>query len=312
VREAPCHFTRPFLDRQGNLYPCCFVNAQPEFIIGNVRDDDLVEKLYAFDTKCQCGFHKFRKWKEGDKLGPLNIQTSLMCHGKCAVCYVSAPLKKETVELDYDKALEFLRKLKPTVLFMEGGEVPLQKRALQFVANIKKEINPQVLHLLTNGCYKPEMATRLADLFNRFTVSYMGFSKNVYYHETMLDVDVTNAFTREIHRRVGDIGFRYICTPLSMIEAGDFLNFAVELTKSHVIYADCDINQYVKNPEATPMYWPQVIQRAQMRFKEALLLNRDKLKENNFVVKFEPRTAALLGITEEFVKRLKVPNIQFY
>ncbi|WP_285905920.1 hypothetical protein [Pseudodesulfovibrio pelocollis] len=311
MKEAPCHFVRPFLDRFGDLYPCCFVNMKPEFKIGSVDDEDLLDKMYSYDKACQCGFLKFRKWQKGDKLNLLNIQTSLSCHGKCAVCYVSAPLKKENIELDYEKAYNFLEKLNPNVLYYEGGEVPIQKKALEFVAQVKKGIAPQKLHLLTNGCYNTNTAKTLSDMFTDFTVSYMGISKNTYYHETMLDVDVTKNFSVEVHRRTGKIGFRYICTPLTMIEAGDFLDFAAGFKDSHVIYADCDINSYAKEPRAIP-YWSQVIRRCQLRFKESLLTNREKLLQFNFKVKFEPRTAGLLGVSKELVDKFKIPNVDFY
>ncbi len=45
TKELPCHYIRPFIDRHGNLFPCCFKNADPGFIIGNVCEEDLLEKL---------------------------------------------------------------------------------------------------------------------------------------------------------------------------------------------------------------------------------------------------------------------------
>ena len=96
-----------------------------------------------------------------------------------------------------------------------------------------------------------------------------------------------------------------------MIEAGDFLNFVVGLKGSHAIYADCDINLYAKEPSDTP-YWSQIIRRCQMRFKEALLSNRGNLLKSNFTIKFEPRTAGLLGVSKEFVDKFEIPNVVFY
>lgn len=244
-------------------------------------------------------------------MGIFNIQTSLACHGGCAVCYVAAPLKKENVELDYDKAYDFFEKIRPSTILFEGGEVPIQKNAMLFVERVKNFLGPKSLHLLTNGCYSVQRARDLAGMFDDFTVSYMGFSKNVYYHETGLDVDKTKTFCKEVHSAKGKIAFRYICTPITMIEAYDFVQFASSFSDSYAIFADCDINLYAKEPEDIP-YWSLVIKRCRVMFKEQLLLSRDVMKDNNFTVKLEPRTADLLGINKQFVDKFKLDHVVFY
>lgn len=310
VNVIPCHYMRPFLDRHGDLYPCCFKNMEREYIIGNVSDENLIEKLENYSIDCQCGFHKFRAKNETDKHEKIHIQTSLQCHGKCAVCYVAAPLKHENIELHYDQAYAFLEKLAPRCIYIEGGEVPIQKNALAFVRKIKDNFSLDLLHLLTNGCYPAGMATQLADVFTAITISYMGFSKNLYYHETMLDVNTTNAFARIVHEKHGRSFFRYICTPLSIIETSLFLQYATRFQHSYITYADCDLDLYTKaSPES--LYWPQIIKRCRVQFREMLLRLKDRMIENQATCNLEPRTASLLDIDKQFTERFDLKNVRF-
>jgi hypothetical protein len=310
-KEFFCPYIRAFIDRNGNLFPCCFKNADPRFIIGNISEQNLLEKMENFFVICQCEFMKFRKRTASDTLNSIHIQTSLKCHGGCAVCYVGAPQKKESIEVDYDNLFRFFQRLRPKAIYFEGGEVPIQPRALDFVAKIREELQPQYIHLLTNGCYEERMAERLVQLFNRMTISFMGVTKNVYFMETKMDVIKTKSFAEAVHASGCTLGFRYICTPLTTPEAHIFLEYFSKFSNSHVIYADCDLSLYIKSPEHPP-YWHQVIIRAQQKFRQVLLENRDAIVANSLIVRFEPRTASLLNITQKLVDTFHLRNVLFY
>lgn len=306
-----CHYIRPFLDRNGNCFPCCFKNSEDDFIIGNISDIDIAEKFEKFDIKCECGFGKFRKKQNNEHFTRIHIQTSLQCHGKCAVCYVGAPTRKETVEVDYDAAFNFLSQTKIKQIFLEGGEVPIQNNAMAFAQKIREEINPELLHLLTNGCYNEKTTEKIISIFSNVTISYMGFDKSTYKAETGLDIEITKKFSRIINDRGIATGLRYIITPLSLKECGEFLKFAINFKKPHITIADCDITNYI-NINSGFNYWNQIVRRSVIDFRESLLTSRNIIEENDCTVIIEPRTAALLQIDQKLLDRFGLKRVKLF
>lgn len=306
-----CHYIRPFIDRKGNCYPCCFKNCEDSFIIGNISDPDLIEKFENFDINCECGFGKFRKKIENEHISRIHIQTSLLCHGKCAVCYVGAPTRKETIEIDYEAAFNFLSKTNMKQIFLEGGEVPIQKNAMIFAQKIREEINPELLHLLTNGCYNEKTAEKISSIFSNVTISYMAFDKSTYKAETGLDIETTKKFSQIINDCGLATGLRYIITPLSLKECGDFLKFAINFKKPHITIADCDIINYI-HTNSYPDYWIQIIRRCVIDFREALLTSRNVIEKNDCTVVIEPRTAALLQIDQKLLDRFGLKRVKLF
>ena len=306
--KASCYQTRMFIDRHGDIYPCCFKNNDSRFIIANIRQEDAIERCLSFDVNCSCDFHIFRKLNENEKIVRCHMQTSLQCHGSCAVCYVGAPLKGEKIEVNYDQALSFLSKLAPSELFLEGGEVPIQKNAMEFAEKIKDIIPLKRFHLLTNGCYPTKTAERIASIFESISVSFMAFSNLIYFIETGLDVKITKQFFEYLYNANKCMGARFIVTPLSICDIGNFVDYISNFKNIFVTFADSNLYDFVKNTPHIP-YWSQVINRSEFVLKKSLVKNNIKNKNNKNTLWIEPRTARLFSINKHFVNEFSLCNI---
>lgn len=307
VREMACHYVRPFIDRYGDIYPCCFKNRDRRYVIGNVGEDDIVAKMESYDLTCCCDMYAFRK-RSDEGMAQLHVQTSLACNGKCAVCYVNAPLRKQAVEVDFDKVFAFIERLHPVVIQFEGGEIPVQKRSLRFIERVHAAFPDIHLKLLTNGCYPQDMAEILPSLFKSIDVSFMGATPRTYYVETCLDLETTKHFARLVHARGVDLGLRFICTPLTLPEAGEFLHFAMDFAKANIWISECNLGAFIRTPPDIP-YWKQIIPRCQVLFREALLKRRPDFTAKACNLWFTPMAAGLLNITPKLLDMFKLTNV---
>ena len=163
MNESPCHYQRPFIDRNGVLFPCCFLSRKPEAAIGHISDVDIASKVENFSIECQCDHAKFRKKTSDDSMKVLYIQASLKCHGKCAVCYVKAPHKKENIEVNYEDAYRVVKVLNPACVCLEGGEIPIIPKAMLFAEKLKSDFDQTKLRLITNGNYGKAKSQKIAE-----------------------------------------------------------------------------------------------------------------------------------------------------
>lgn len=308
MKPIPCHYRRPFVDRNGFLFPCCFLNRRPDMAIGHISDEDIVSKLENHSIDCECDNAVFRPKNDEDEMNVLYIQASLRCHGKCAVCYVSAPHKRESVEVDYGHALRLAKAIQPRGICLEGGEIPIIPKAVEFAKVLKEELPNSLLRLITNGSYPPKVAIKMADIFDEITLSFMGFSESVYYAETSLDFAKTKNFARIAYEKGVLMRFRFICTPLTLPDAGKFIEWASTFDKAIPFVDDCCTTQYI-NVSHHPNYWVDTISRSREMFIKSLLRARPRFEKNGTKVHLLPKAQKILGFNAKNSEALKLSHV---
>lgn len=310
MAEVPCHYRRPFVDRNGVIFPCCFLNRKPEAAIGHISDRDIISKMENYAIKCKCSYAEFRPKAEKEVMNTLYFQCSLKCHGSCAVCYVGAPHKREDIEINYDDALIFAEKLSPKTISLEGGEVPILPKAIEFAEKIKTHIPNSSLRLITNGCYNPRKAIHLSRIFDEFTISFMGFSPSIYYAETGLEVEKTKTFSRIAHENNVFLRFRFICTPMTLPDLGLFLEWVTTFKNSRPSIDDCQVAEYLEL-NCHSSYWTDTIMRCRNLFLKTLVKTKSVMKQNNVIVNIHPKASRTLAFDSKLRDKLQLESVVF-
>lgn len=309
--EVPCHYRRPFIDRNGVVFPCCFLNRTPQAAIGHISDEDIVSKMENYYIECSCSNVKFRQKIEIDVMETLYIQASLKCHGRCAVCYVEAPHKKEKIEVDYDDAFRFVKLFSPKVLCLEGGEIPIIPKAVEFAKKVKSELPEIKLRMITNGCYRPETSLALSEIFDEVTISFMGFSESIYYAETGLVVAKTRTFARIMHEKGVLIRFRFICTPMTLSDIGNFLEWATTMKGVLIFIDDCQSRTFMdlSNHES---YWNDTVGRCRSMFIKSVSNLKQRMEDNNVQIVIHPKARDILNFDQKTRDALKFEKIVIF
>lgn len=310
MSKNPCHYHRPFIDRNGVVFPCCFLNRNPQAAIGHIADSDIKSKMENYSIDCKCAYANFRPKNERDEMSTLYFQCSLKCHGQCAVCYVGAPHKKEDIEVDYDHALRFAKDMQPKIISLEGGEIPILPKAIEFAKKIKEDMPSTTLRLITNGCYNQRKAVTIASIFDEITISFMGFSPMVYFAETGLNVENTKLFSRIAHESDVFVRFRFICTPMTLPDIGLFLEWATTFKNARPHIDDCQVAEFLEL-SCHSSYWSDIITRCRELFLKTLVRLNKTMQENNIILNIHPKAAKTLFFNAALRDKLKLNNVVF-
>ena len=137
--KRPCHYHQLFIRSNGDILPCCLIWMREDMIIGHVTDFNIIEKLKNFNAECICPEYHFIKANENDKINisSINLELSLACQAKCVMCCVDSPSFRGVY--NYYKDLEnIINLLKPKHILVQGGEVLVQKKSIEFISRIKE------------------------------------------------------------------------------------------------------------------------------------------------------------------------------
>ena len=146
-------FFQPFVKSDGYIYPCCKIWGNESLRIGHIDDPDISERIVQFDKTCKCEFNELRRANpdETRRIALLNIEFSLACNGKCAMCSVGVPEWTEDYN-GYDKLAELIDAFKPEELFVQGGEVLIQKKTLNWLQDVKGKYPNTKMSIVSNEC----------------------------------------------------------------------------------------------------------------------------------------------------------------
>lgn len=302
----PCHLRELFVAHDGYVYPCCFVWGQKHMRIGHIRDADLLEKIGSFFQYCSCERYRLRKGHPGEaeEYGLLNFELSLACQGKCAMCCVGAPeaSKKPTAYDFYDDLSRLVERCRPLEIMVQGGEVLIQKRSLEWIADLKRRWGDISLGIVTNGNVDIAMADKVAELFDRVVVSVVGFSPDTYRKITGMDIARTVAFVGALLKTSRpEVTLKYLVTPLSLHETNLFLEWAIGLAPHRIRISDSLVAQYIEM-RTFDDFWQKIMDRTGEEVRKVLLGMRDRLIAQRTVVGFDTALRKMFGIDDEFVR----------
>jgi Radical SAM superfamily len=301
-KEA-CHLKGLFVRHDGIAFPCCRVGYVEDFAIGHIEDPMFFELLQQYQRYCVCGGRRLRKALTGEKsdFAVLNIEVSLACQGKCAMCCVEAPDWQGKYDL-YQALSILVEKLAPREIYVQGGEVLIQRKSLDWLAGIREKHCDIKIILITNGNVEPEMLDEVERLFARVMISFPGFQEATYRSITSMDVRRTIAFAEALFER-GKVPVypKYLITPLNVHETSLFLDWALRFSPEQIDIAESDVYQYIRL-DTLHAYWSRIIARAAKDVQSLLIDNANRLQQGNTRISCDSRSMSLLGLDKEFLR----------
>lgn len=263
-RDRACHKEVLFIREDGNIYPCCAVWGIERYKIGHVSDQDLLEKIEAFDVDCKCDNFRLIKgdFKAGEKsYTSFNIELSYKCQAKCPMCCVKSPDIGNDYQFDnYDHIERLIKKLKPKYISLQGGEILIQPASLNFVRKIKQKYGT-IFSLLTNG-NNYNAVEQTEELFDWIIVSFVGFQPETYKCLMGLDIEKTKKFCSKIDKNNKiSISLKYLISPNNIHEIPLFMEWALKMKNAYNIHIDDSNSAQYINFNTNDLYWQKVIER---------------------------------------------------
>ncbi|MGA9347284.1 MAG: radical SAM protein [Anaerolineae bacterium] len=305
ITDRPCHYYELFVCHNGDVYPCCLTWGREKMKIGHLDDLDLSNKIRAFSSSCECGEYRLRRANSEDSMNYqwLNIELSLACQGKCVMCCVKAPDWKGSYNY-YDSLTHLLEYCRPKGLLLQGGEVLIQKRSLDWVLSVRQRFGDDIhIALVSNGNVDVDMVDVVAQLFNRVTLSFVGFQTETYNTIMGMDVKRVKAFAEMLSKRRNvALYLKYLVTPINIHEAHVFFDWAVSLKPQQIQFAQASMASYIKK-DTEDKYWDKICGRASEKLKAAWVRNKHILQSANTHVVFFEDTLKLYAIDDDFITR---------
>ena len=286
--QRPCHLYQMFIRHDGVIFPCCRKWGIEEFAIGNISDTDIINKISKFDIKCACYGYEFKKSENNIRQGSINIEFPMKCNGRCAMCCVSAPYKQNTISTyDYTRLLDFVSKINPRSLVVQGGEVLVQPLTIEWLANIKKQFADLKICIVTNGCVNSRMTGLCDILFEKMIISIVGFQDLTYKAIMGLQLESTKKFAAKIINSTNIVTtLKYLCTPLNIHEIKPFMEWAVSINPYEIQIVDADTINYINLNTKIP-FWHQLIERSSHDFLNSLIEHKDQINSNQILISID-------------------------
>ncbi|MDQ7834309.1 MAG: radical SAM protein [Humidesulfovibrio sp.] len=301
-RVRPCHFEDMFINHAGEVFPGCLTWSDPAKRIGHLGDADLMQRLQDFDIRtCQCepwSFNSiFRPAVAGEAvcIRTLNIELSLFCNSRCAMCCVHAPeytaeFKQPDYSL-YPEIIALVKRLRPASIYLQGGELLVQERIFELCAALREASPQTALALVTNGNVPGKLADRAVCAFDSMVVSLYGHTPQTYKVLTGLNVERAHAFSRRVAAIAPEkLTLKYLATPVNIHEASLFLDWAIRVGPRGIQIIDADSSDYVRftrprrgpgfDPRRNPLhdlYWERIFTRSIRDLERVASARRDEM-----------------------------------
>lgn len=308
-RVRPCHYQDLFVRHDGDLFPCCLTRDNERFKIGNIRDEDITDRLAGYDIgQCQCpewAFNSiFRPAGPEDRvdIAMLNVELSLFCNSACAMCCVHSPqYTKDFGKPDastHEGILRLFARFKPHGAYFQGGEVLVQPEAFGLVEAIRKQSPEMPIALITNANVPQCSIERAAELYDSFCIGFYGFQPHTYKTVTGLDIQRAKRSVRWLTERDRKkVCLKYLSTAVSFHEAPLFLEWALDVKPQSIMLVDADTQNYVRyaKPEGevrfgntsfplNDLYWDKIFTRTKKRIDTILETNSAYIRDNGISV----------------------------
>jgi len=295
--KRTCHFHELFITHKGEIFPCCMTCWRRDMKIGHIHDDNLIESLRNFYSPCSCARFQLRKGLPEKKITVdyINIEVSLLCQGKCALCGVNAPSWQGQYDY-YDALNHLLDTLQPRQILVQGGEVLIQSETLDWIGQLRQRFPNLKITISTNGNRDLEMIDRVEELFSGVNISFIGFQPATY--EVAMGMEVAKAvrFAEELAKR-GKVRLvlKLLTTPLTLHEFGIFLEWAIPLKPAEILVDDANTLQYIRM-ETYDNFWEKIFTRTREKLRAVLIKNRDILSVSGTVFGFSDKSIKILGL----------------
>ncbi len=295
-----CQYNKLSIWYKGEVTPCC--DSLSRMNIGNLKDPDIHLKIKNFHKECSCRLYTNRKplHDEAINIKIIRLHLSQKCQADCIMCYHGG---SQNYDYEfYSQAEELIDKYRPEIVELAGGEVTIQKDAMDWLEKIKKTYNIKY-KIITNGCLPLGMIDKIEYLFDVFTVSLVGFQPETYETAMNLDFNKTISFLEELSKRNKvTIQLKYLETPINFHEGHLFLDWAVNINASKIYYHHMRLIENLYNLKINYDFWNKVLNRSGIKMKDVLIKNKELLSTKENYISMQKFCAQNFCIDESFLK----------
>ena len=305
-----CHYNKLSITINGNIYPCC--SAPSHAKIGNIFDDDIFEKIENTQVICECKMYKSIAPTCDDivDLKILHFETSNICQANCVCC----PQNKNKLQNEDEyllKIRQLIEHFKPKSINVIGGEVLVQQSALDMLFDLQKKYPDMEITTITNLCVNDEQIKQAERIFNRMTVSFLGFSKLIYKNEMGLDFEKTMKNFKYLYdnKKVSLLP-KYLAMPTNLFDIVPFFEWALGLNVEKIYLHN--IHEFAQVANLEHKYWNRTFEIVEKQIKYLLKVNKDKIisKQKHFI-SIHQILADKLHITPEYLQENNFDKIIF-
>ena len=298
--DRVCHYNKLFIGSNGDVFPCCIRPAHTK--IGNVSDENICELIEKHSVECRCALFNSHAPNADDEINIriLNVELSLLCQAKCAMCFADAPSWRGTYNL-YDKIEKIINTYSPTTVIVQGGEILVQKESLAWIKKIKTNHPEIIFQMVTNLNVDFDYKDTIEELFETITVSFVGFQPETYKAVMGLDINKSKKLVEYlIPREKTKVRLKFLDTPASMHESHLFLDWAISLKPSKIYMHSAALPLYI-NSDAPFQYWNKMLSLTGKKIKDILIKHKSELSKKNHFISFNSDNIAYYEISKEFL-----------
>lgn len=300
--QRVCAHHKIFVKYDGDVYACCLRCEQTK--MGNVKDRDIIEKITKGNNPCEC--HTFKSIPATKKHKPdmkiMNFELGLLCQARCLMCFNEPYDWTEKYTL-YDKLEALIDEFRPALIMVQGGEILIQKDAIDWLYKIKQKYPDIKYQIITNGCVSTDKAKIIEELFDIMTFSIIGFEENTY--NTMMGLDQKTTFNlieKLIYNNNTEIKLKFLDLPSTVHESHLFLEWALDKNPAKIYMHSSNLNAYI-NPNNQDNYWSKIFKITGEKIRKTLIENKEKLKNKDRYISFNSNNAQYYGLTREFLEQ---------
>lgn len=306
-----CHYEQLYVNSKGDVFPCCWVWGRGDEVkIGNLRDEDLARKIRTWKAPyCDCKIARLRSANDGEapSYDFLNLEVSLACNARCAMCCVDAPSWRGKYD-EYARLTDLIAQTSPGKIVVQGGEVLIQPRSMQWLREIRKAYPQMTIAVVTNGSVTASHYDVVDEVFSSITVSLVGFQPETYKIIMGLDISTAKAFSESMIQRGKRVALKFVATPSNVHEVVAFLRWAIPLRPHLIHLTDTGTTLYVKM-DTKDSYWEKILQRTIAAMKDELTAQKEVLLGSGTAVAFSPGGVFEENKVPEFCSQLGVPEL---
>ncbi|MDD3593265.1 MAG: hypothetical protein PHX18_01405 [Candidatus Gastranaerophilales bacterium] len=296
-----CHFAKLKIRCNGDIYPCCAVPADQK--LGNIFNENIFEKIENTDVICECEMFKSvaRNADDRPNLNYIHFETSNVCQASCVCC----PQKKEKLpneEAHMQKIKEFIEHYKPRNVIAIGGEILVQKNSMEMLFAFKSKYPDMQFHTITNLSVSELIVKQAEQIFDKMTVSMLGFQPVTYNFEMGLDLDITmRNFNCLYENKKVRLSPKYLAMPTNLPELPLFFDWAVKLDVEKIYLHN--IHEFKRVAQTADKYWVTTFAKLEKAMKKVFQENSDLIRgKNRHFISIHPLLAEFIKIDEQFIK----------
>lgn len=297
-----CHYKKLKIKMNGNIYPCCV--APGYTFIGNVFDENIIEKIENANVICECQMYKSIEKTSNDKidLDYIHYETSNVCQADCVCC----PQTKE--KLDNEKELldrinMLIEHYRPKNITAIGGEILVQNYAFKMLFDLHKKYPDIKIHTISNLSVNEKRLKEAEEIFDEITVSILGFNPTTYKNEMGLDFDIVMRNFEYLYKnKKVKLRPKFLAMPTNLFDLIDFFDWAIKLDIDKIYLHN--IHEFEKVANLDNKYWLRTFKKLEKQMKKIFDNNKELLQsKNRHFISIHPILANMIHIDSDYIKQ---------